>query len=114
MCKLPHHAGCSRDGADGTNRRDVLKSLTALGLTAPLATLILDRAAMAGSMSFLDRAELIDGMTALIARANSPELREVRDLRTQRQRVAVEGPRDHRCQGAGSNIPARRPRLAFP
>ena len=41
MCTLPHHAGCSRDGADGTNRRDVLKSLTALGLTAPLATLIL-------------------------------------------------------------------------
>jgi hypothetical protein len=30
----------------------------------------------AGSISFLDRAELIDGMTALIAAAKSPELRE--------------------------------------
>jgi Protein of unknown function (DUF3047) len=78
MCTLPHHAGCSRDGADGTNRRDMLKGLTALGLTAPLATLILDRAAVAGSISFLDRAELVDGLTALIARAKSPELREAR------------------------------------
>ena len=43
MCTLPHHAGCSRDGADGTNRRDMLKRLMAMGLTAPLATLILDR-----------------------------------------------------------------------
>jgi hypothetical protein len=33
---------------------------------------------MAGSPSFLDRAELIDGVTALIASAKSPELREVR------------------------------------
>ena len=78
MCTLPHHAGCSRDGADGTNRRDLLKRLAAMGLTAPLATLILDRAAMAGSISFLDRAELIEGLTALIARAKSPELREAR------------------------------------
>jgi Protein of unknown function (DUF3047) len=30
----------------------------------------------AGSISFLDRAELVDGMTALIAAAKSPELRE--------------------------------------
>ena len=78
MCTLPHHAGCSRDGADGTNRRDMLKKLMAVGLTAPLATLILDRTAMAGSISFLDRAELIEGLTALIARAKSPELREAR------------------------------------
>lgn len=78
MCTLPHHAGCSRDGADGTNRRDLLKRLAAMGLTAPLATLILDRATMAGSISFLDRAELIEGLTALIARAKSPELREAR------------------------------------
>jgi hypothetical protein len=56
----------------------MLKRLTALGLTVPLATHILDRAAMAGSLSFLDRAELIDGLTALIARAKSPELREAR------------------------------------
>ena len=36
-----------------------------------------------GSISFLDPAELIDGMTALIAEAKSPELREFRvfDLR---------------------------------
>jgi DUF3047 family protein len=78
MCTLPHHAGCLRDGANGTSRRDLLKRLTALGLTTPLATLILDRAAMAGSISFLDRAELVDGMTALLAKAKSPELREVR------------------------------------
>jgi hypothetical protein len=78
MCTLPQHAGCTQDGAEGTNRRDILKRLTAIGLTAPLATLILDRAPMARSISFLDRAELIDGMTALIARAESPELREAR------------------------------------
>ncbi len=78
MCTLPHHAGRSRDGADGTNRRDMLKRLAAMGLTAPLVTLILDRVAMAGSISFLDRAELIEGVTALIARAKSPELREAR------------------------------------
>ena len=78
MCRLPHHAACSRDDAGGLHRRDILKRLVALGMTAPLATLILNRAALARSMSFLDRAELIDGMTALIARANSPELREVR------------------------------------
>jgi Protein of unknown function (DUF3047) len=78
MCTLPHHAACSRDDAGGLHRRDMLKRLAALGMTAPLATLILNRAALAGSVSFLDRAELIDGMTALIARANSPELREVR------------------------------------
>jgi hypothetical protein len=77
MCTLPHHAGCSH-GADGLHRRDMLKRLTALGLAAPLAAHILDRAAMAGSLSFLDRGELIDGVTALIARAKSPELREAR------------------------------------
>jgi Protein of unknown function (DUF3047) len=77
VCALPHHAGCSRDSAD-VNRRHLLKRLTALGLTAPLAAHILDRAAMAGSISFLDRAELIDGLTALIARAKSLELRETR------------------------------------
>jgi hypothetical protein len=78
MCTLSHHAGCSRNGAGGLHRRDILKRLAALGLTAPLTTLILDRVAMAGSISFLDRAELVDGMTALIARAKSPELREFR------------------------------------
>jgi hypothetical protein len=78
MCTLPHHAGCSRSGSGGIARRDLLKRLAALGLTAPLATLILDRAATANSISFLDRAELVDGVTALIARAKSSELREFR------------------------------------
>jgi len=45
----------------------MLTRLAALGLTVPLATLGLDRAAVAGSMSFLDRAELIDGLKALIS-----------------------------------------------
>lgn len=76
MCTWPHHAGCSH-GADGLSRRYMLKRLMALGLTAPLATLVLDRRAM-GAISFLDRAELIDGVTALVARAKSPELREAR------------------------------------
>ena len=113
MCTLPHHAACSRDDADGLHRRDLLKRLAALGMTAPLATLILNRAALAGSMSFLDRGELIDGMTALIARANSPELREVRSSNS----AAAS------CRGRTSGsplprvrkyIPAWRPRLAFP
>ena len=76
MCSLPHHAGCSH-GADGLSRRYMLKRLMALGLTVSLATLVLDRRAM-GAISFLDRAELVDGVTALIARAKSPELREAR------------------------------------
>jgi hypothetical protein len=49
----------------------------AIGLTAPLATLILDRKAMAAT-SFLDRAEFIDGVTALIDQAKSPELVEAK------------------------------------
>jgi hypothetical protein len=76
MCTLPYHAGCSH-GADGLSRRYMLKRLMALGLTAPLATLVLDRRAM-GAIGFLDRSELIDGVTALIAKAKSPELREAR------------------------------------
>jgi hypothetical protein len=72
MCTLPHHAGCSGD--EEPNRRAMLKKLAALGVGVPLVTLILDRAAQAGSISFLDRAELIDGVTALVARAKSPEL----------------------------------------
>ena len=75
MCTPPRGAGCSH-GADGLNRRYMLeKRLMALGLTAPLATFVLDRRAM-GAISFLDRAELVDGVTALIAKAKSPELRE--------------------------------------
>src|SRR3954454_23669575 len=76
MCTLPRGAGCSH-GAGGLNRRYMLKRLMALGLTAPLATFVLDRRAMA-AVSFLDRAALVDGVTALIARAKSPELREAR------------------------------------
>ena len=76
MCTLPHHTGCSRDRADGANRRDMMKRLAALGLTVPFATLILDRKAM--GLSFLDRAELVDGVTALIDKAKSPELREAK------------------------------------
>jgi hypothetical protein len=53
----------------------MLKRLMALGLTAPLATRVLDRRALAAT-SFLDRTDLIDGVTALIAKAKSPELRE--------------------------------------
>jgi hypothetical protein len=78
MCTLPHHAGCSRHGTDGFDRREMLKSLVAMGLTAPLAMSVVDRAAVAQSISFLDRAELIDGVTALVARAKSPELRQAR------------------------------------
>lgn len=76
MCTLPHHAGCAH-GADGHDRRTMLKRLMALGLTAPLAALVLDRRAMAAT-SFLDRAELIDGVMALVDRAKSPELVEAK------------------------------------
>jgi len=72
MCTLPNHAGCPGHHADGSSRRDLVKKLAALGLTAPLASFILDRQAMA--VSFLDRAELMDGLKALIDRAKSPEL----------------------------------------
>jgi hypothetical protein len=83
MCRLHHDARRLRLGAEGLQRRDVLRRLAALGVAAPLATLGLDRAAMAGAVSFLDRAELVDGVQALVARAKSPELRELRvvDLR---------------------------------
>ena len=82
MCTLQHDARYPQLDAAGLHRRDVLTRLAALGL-APLAMLGLDHAAQAGSMSFLDRAELIDGLQALIAKAKSPELREFRvvDLR---------------------------------
>ena len=76
MCTLPHHAGCSSHHPGGSNRREMMTRLTALGLTAPLASLVLDRKAL--GMSFLERAELIDGMTALVDRAKSPELAEAR------------------------------------
>lgn len=76
MCTLPHHQGCSLNHAAGTNRRAMMKRLAALGFTAPLATLIFDRQAL--GLSFLDRAELIDGLTTLLDRAKSPEIKEVR------------------------------------
>lgn len=76
MCILPHHANCARGSAEGTNRRDLIKRLAGLGVTASLASLVIDRKAM--GLSFLDRAELVDGVHGLIARAKSPELEEVR------------------------------------
>jgi hypothetical protein len=76
MCLLHSDAHSPRDVA-ALERRHTLKRLAALGLLAPLATIGLDRAASAGSISFLDRAELIEGVQALLARAKSPELREV-------------------------------------
>jgi hypothetical protein len=77
MCRL--HSGAYRPlDSVARERRETLKRLATIGALAPLATLGLDRAARAGSISFLDRAELIDGVQAIIARAKSPELREVR------------------------------------
>jgi len=61
---------------------------------------------MAGSISFLDRAELVDGVTALIARAKIPELREPASS-SDGQRSGVEGPGDHLAKGQESDIPAR-------
>src|SRR5688572_5975622 len=73
MCILHDDARSPQRGAEGLHRRDVLTRLAALGLTVPLVTLGLGRSAMAGSISFLDRAELIDGLQALISKAQSPE-----------------------------------------
>jgi hypothetical protein len=78
MCTGHLDARYPRLDAEGLKRRDVLTRLGALGLTVPLTTLGLDRAAMAGSVSFLDRAELIDGLQALISKAKSPELLDFR------------------------------------
>lgn len=75
MCTLPDHAECC--GHKGIDRREMLKRLTALGLSAPFATAVLNSRA-AGSAGFLERAELIDGLTSLISRAKSPEIQTVR------------------------------------
>lgn len=80
MCTLPDHGGCACRPSAALDRRDLLKRLTALGLTLPLATAVLDARTVAGAASFLDRAEFIDGLNALIARAKSPELLDVRVL----------------------------------
>lgn len=69
MCTLHDDARYPQLGAEGLRRRDMLTKLAALGLTVPLATLGLNGVAMAGPPSFLDRAELIDGMKALISKA---------------------------------------------
>jgi hypothetical protein len=78
MCTLPNHEGCASHHSADLDRRDLIKSLTALGLSLPLATAILDARTTAGAASFLDRAQFIDGLNALIAKAKSPELRETR------------------------------------
>jgi hypothetical protein len=59
-------------------RRDMLKSLMALGLTMPLAMAALDNAANAKPMSFMDRNEFLEGLKNLIETANSSELVEYR------------------------------------
>jgi hypothetical protein len=78
MCTLPDHGGCARRHSAALDRRNLLKRLTALGLTLPLASAVVDTRATASAMSFLDRAEFIDGLSALIARAKSPEVLDVR------------------------------------
>jgi len=55
----------------------MLRQLTALGLSVPLATTILD-CRKAGASSLLDRSEIIDGLKSLIDRAGSPEIQDVR------------------------------------
>jgi hypothetical protein len=52
----------------------MLRKLTALGLTLPLAMATLDHAVADRSMSFLDQPEFIGALKDLIARAKSPEL----------------------------------------
>jgi hypothetical protein len=52
----------------------MLRKLTALGLTLPLAMATLDHAVADRSMSFLDQTEYIGALKDLIARAESPEL----------------------------------------
>ncbi|MCC7250557.1 DUF3047 domain-containing protein [Hyphomicrobium sp.] len=78
MCTLPDHRDCGCQHSTAVDRRDLLKRLTALGLTLPFATAVLDARTIAGAASFLDRAEFIDRLDALIARAKSPELLDVR------------------------------------
>jgi hypothetical protein len=78
MCTLPDHGGCGRRHSTDLDRRNLLKRLTALGLTLPLATAVLDARTTAVAASFLDRGEFVDGLQALITRAKSPELLEAR------------------------------------
>ena len=74
MCTSPLHADCARSEIDAPSRRDMLRKLTALGLTLPLAMATLDHAVADRSMSFLDQTEYIGALKDLIARAKSPEL----------------------------------------
>ena len=78
MCISHHDARDPRLGAEGLQRRELLTRLAALGLTVPLATLGHVNVAAAGSLSFLDQAEFIDSLKALILKAKSPELKESR------------------------------------
>lgn len=70
MCLSPNHEDC----LGSSSRRDVLKRFAALGLSAPLATMALDRVHAGAGESALQRDELVNGLASLIARAKSPEL----------------------------------------
>ncbi len=65
-------------------RRTLLKKITALGVSAPMAMALLSRSAAANSMSFLDRDRFVGGLVDVIETANSPLLAEYRvlDLRS--------------------------------
>lgn len=78
MCLSSHHFH-DRD-IDGETRRSVLKKLTALGLTMPMAVRMLSQSAQARTMDFLDRDTFVNGLTALIEKAKSPELAAYRVL----------------------------------
>jgi hypothetical protein len=62
------------------SRRDMLRRLGALGLSAPLAMAMHDLGRAAQPMSYLDQPELVGGLKALIARAKSPELVAFREF----------------------------------
>jgi hypothetical protein len=74
MCTRDLDTAAGRNRLDVPTRRDMLKRLTALGLTAPAAVAALNHAALAGPMSFLDRGEFVNGLTDLVDKARSPQL----------------------------------------
>ncbi len=80
---------CLSDSGNGRDlndesRRSLLKKMTALGLSAPMAMALLSRRSEANTMSFLDRERFVGGLVDLIEAANAPELQEYRvlDLRS--------------------------------
>lgn len=76
MCISAHTANEEAGSGAGPSRRELLHRLLALGLSMPMAAAVLEGAARAapGSMSYLDRKELVGGLQDLIARAKSPEI----------------------------------------